>query len=85
MTRVKIRHYVVKGRKAFWQPTKKMKAAGFGPVPCGPDGPDAWARAEEWNRRWDQTRTGAAPSPATVIGARRPIRLTLGVNVQHDP
>jgi len=64
VTRVKIRHYVVKGRKAFWQPTKKMKAAGFGPVPCGPDGPDAWARAEEWNRRWDQTRTGAAPSPA---------------------
>jgi hypothetical protein len=61
---VKIRHYVVKHGKAFWQPTPKMKALGFGSVPCGADGPAAWARAEEWNRRWDQTRTGNAPSPA---------------------
>ncbi|WP_027527431.1 tyrosine-type recombinase/integrase [Bradyrhizobium sp. Ec3.3] len=64
MTRVKIRHYVVKRAKGFWQPTAKMKKLGFGPVPCGPDGPGAWAIAEEWNRRWDQTRFGAAPSSA---------------------
>ena len=64
MTAVEIRHYVVKRGKGFWQPTPKMKAVGFGPVPCGPDGPGAWALAEEWNRRWDQTRTGVAPSPA---------------------
>jgi hypothetical protein len=64
LTDVKIRHYVVKRRKGFWQPTAKMKAVGFGSVPCGPDGPRAWAIAEEWNRRWDQTRTGMAPSPA---------------------
>ena len=64
MTEVKIRHYVVKRSKGFWQPTKKMRAVGFGPVPCGIDGPDAWTRAEEWNRRWDQTRSGGAPSPA---------------------
>jgi hypothetical protein len=63
---VKIRHYAVKRRKGFWQPTPKMKALGFGSVPCGPDGPNAWARAEEWNRRWDQTRMGAAPSPSMV-------------------
>jgi hypothetical protein len=61
---VKIRHYVVKRSKGFWQPTAKMKAVGFGSVPCGSDGPRAWAIAEEWNRRWDQTRTGAATSPA---------------------
>jgi hypothetical protein len=64
VTEVKIRHYVVKRSKGFWQPTKKMRAVGFGPVPCGIDGPDAWTRAEEWNRRWDQTRSGGAPSPA---------------------
>jgi hypothetical protein len=38
----KIRHYVMKRGKGFWQPTKKMKALGFGPAPCGPDGPGAW-------------------------------------------
>jgi hypothetical protein len=64
MTKVKVRHYVVKRGKGFWQPTTKMKSLGFGPVPCGPDGPGAWALAEEWNRRWDQTRSGEAPSPA---------------------
>jgi hypothetical protein len=64
MTDVKIRHYDVKRGRGFWQPTPKMRAVGFGPVPCGPDGPGAWALAEEWNRRWDQTRTGVAPSPA---------------------
>ncbi|QOZ52956.1 tyrosine-type recombinase/integrase [Bradyrhizobium sp. CCBAU 53338] len=66
MTSVKVRHYVVKRGKGFWQPTRRMKSLGFGSVPCGPDGPGAWAVAEEWNRRWDQTRSGASPSPAMV-------------------
>jgi hypothetical protein len=65
MTRIKVRHYVVKrGRIGFWQPTPKMRALGFASVPCGRDGPDAWVTAEEWNRRWDATRRGQAPSPA---------------------
>ena len=64
MTTVKIRHYVVKRGKGFWQPTNKMREVGFGSVPCGPDGPAAWALAEQWNRRWDQSRTGVVPSPA---------------------
>jgi hypothetical protein len=66
MTRVKVRHYVVKGGKAFRQPTPKMKALGFHAVPLGQDGPDAWAIAERWNERWDKTRCGEAPSPAIV-------------------
>ena len=66
MTRVKVRHYVVKRGQAFWQPTKKMRALGFYSVPLGQDGPDAWARAEQWNDRWDKTRHGEAPSPAMV-------------------
>jgi len=68
VTNIKIRHYVVKRktRQAFWQPTKRMKALGFCSVPLGVDGPDAWALAEEWNRRWDATRRGVALSPAMV-------------------
>lgn len=66
MTRVKVRHYVVKRGQAFWQPTKKMRALGFYSVPLGQDGPDAWARAEQWNDRWDRTRRREAPSPAMV-------------------
>jgi hypothetical protein len=62
MTRIRIRHYVVKPHgMGFWQPTKKMRRLGFYSVPCGPDGPDAWRRAEEWNRRWDLTRRGGRP------------------------
>ena len=64
MTKVKVRHYVVKGGKAFWQPTPKMKALGFHAVPLGPDGPDGWAIAERWNGRWDKTRNCEVPSPA---------------------
>jgi hypothetical protein len=61
----RIRHYRVKRNgRGFWEPTPKMKALGFGNVPCGPDGPGAWAIAEGWNRRWDQTRSGEMPSPA---------------------
>jgi hypothetical protein len=43
-----------------------MRALGFFNVPCGPNGPDAWALAEEWNRRWLAVRKGEAPSPAMV-------------------
>jgi hypothetical protein len=52
--------------RTFWQPTPTMRAHGFCSVPCGPDGPDAWAIAELWNSRWDATRRGETPSPAKV-------------------
>ena len=64
MVRGQPRHYVVRRGRAFWQPTAKMKATGFHPVPLGPDGPVAFHIAEQWNRRWDAARTGLAPSPA---------------------
>lgn len=64
MGKVKIRYYVVKGGRGHWQPTAKMRGRGFFAVPCGPDGPKAWALAEEWNCRWQATRSGKAPSPA---------------------
>jgi hypothetical protein len=41
-----------------------MRGLGFYSVPCGQDGPNAWAIAEEWNRRWQAVKLGEAPSPA---------------------
>jgi hypothetical protein len=46
-----------------------MRAAGFYSVPCGLDGPEARAIAEEWNRRWLAVRRGEAPSPAMVTAS----------------
>jgi hypothetical protein len=69
VTSIKLKHYRVKrGGRGFWEPTKKMRALGFVSVPCGPDGPEAWATAEMWECRWQLTRRGEAPSPAMVSG-----------------
>jgi hypothetical protein len=70
MTNIKLRHYVVKGRKGFWQPTKAMRLLGFYSVPCGDDGPEAWAIAECWNARWDKTRRREQPSPVMVAAEK---------------
>lgn len=59
MVRIKIRHYVVKNGRGFWQPTKKMRKLGFASMICGPDGPKAWQFAEQMNAAWDKARQGA--------------------------
>ena len=47
MADIKIRNYQVRRNgRGFWEPTPRMRALGFRSVPCGPDGPDAWAIAE---------------------------------------
>jgi hypothetical protein len=62
---VKIPYYTVRRNgRGFWEPKPHMRALGFTSVPCGLDGPDAWAIAEEWNRRWQAVRRGEVPSPA---------------------
>lgn len=66
MGRVPIRYYVVRGGRGYWQPTRKMRRLGFACIPCGKDGPAAWAIAEKWNERWKATRKGLAPAPALV-------------------
>jgi hypothetical protein len=63
MGQVKIRYYTVKRGRGFWQPTADMRAAGFKPVACGPDGPDAWREAEECNARWRAHLTTAKAKP----------------------
>jgi len=67
MARGTPRYYRVRRNgRAFWEPTPRMKKLGFCNVPLGPDGPDAFKLAEEWNRRYEAARTGRAPSPALV-------------------
>ena len=41
-----------------------MKALGFPNVRCGANGPQAWAIAEQWNKRWQKVRIGGAISPS---------------------
>jgi hypothetical protein len=62
MGSVKIKYYVVKASgRAYWRPTRRMRAMGFHLVPLGNDGPDAWAIAQEWNKKWQAVRNGDAP------------------------
>jgi hypothetical protein len=52
VTNVKIPYYSQRRNgRGFWEPRPHMRALRFRSVPCGPDGPEAWAIAEEWNRR----------------------------------
>jgi hypothetical protein len=65
VARLKIPYYSVRRNgRAFWEPRPHMRALGFYSVPCGKDGPDAWAIAEVWNRRWQAVKRAEAPSPA---------------------
>jgi hypothetical protein len=62
---VRIPYYSVRRNgRGYWEPRPHMRAFGFYSVPCGHDGPYAWAIAEEWNRRWQAVKRGEAPSPA---------------------
>ncbi|MEM8636135.1 MAG: hypothetical protein AAGF33_14270 [Pseudomonadota bacterium] len=52
MGQVKIPYYHVNEfGKGHWKPGKKARELGFGNVSCGTDGPAAWAKARDMNRR----------------------------------
>jgi hypothetical protein len=67
MGRVKIPYYVVVKGRGYWRPHPRMRALGFCIVRCGADGPDAWALADEWNRRWQAVRRGDVPAPILSV------------------
>jgi len=69
MGKVNVRYYCVRKGRGYWQPTSVMRALGFRPVACGPDGPAAWARAEELNGIWDAR---AAPAFTAADIPQRP-------------
>lgn len=59
-----IRYYEIdRHGKGRWRPKGSARALGFRDVPCGVDGPVAWAIAEDWNRRLDDARSGRALPP----------------------
>ena len=60
MGTVRIRHYRIRKGRGYWEPTARMKAIGFRLTPLGPDGPEAWLKAERLNCQWDQTRKDGA-------------------------
>lgn len=65
MGKVRVRYYsVIKGR-GYWQPTTAMRALGFRPTSCGPDGPSAWAAAEKMNAAWD-ARQASPEAPVQI-------------------
>ena len=66
MGRVKIPYYVVAKGRGYWRPHPRMRSFGFQIVRCGPDGPEAWALAAEWNKRWQAVRKGDAQPPANI-------------------
>jgi len=82
MGRVKIPYYRVKRSNGFWEPTREMREAGLKAVACGPDGPDAWRKAQECNVAWraiklrgDGPRAPLAP-PGSLDEAFRRYRAT---------
>jgi hypothetical protein len=47
-----------------------MAKLGFHHVACGPDGPEAWAIAESWNRKWDEAyKAHATIAASTAVAA----------------
>jgi hypothetical protein len=61
MGRIKIPYYTAIAGRGYWRPTRKMRTLGFQIVRCGADGPEAWALAAEWSKRWQAVRKGDAP------------------------
>jgi hypothetical protein len=65
--RPKLKHYVVRKGRGYWLATVSMQALGFpSSVRCGPDGPDAWRVAHEWEERWQRVRLNREPPPKHV-------------------
>ena len=60
---LRIPNYVVKRGRGFWQTTVAMREAGFEPVPCGQDGPEAWRKATECNARWAEFQAASKGRP----------------------
>lgn len=63
MGRVKIPFYRVKRGNGFWEPTPTMREAGMVATPCGPDGPNAWAKALALNQEWQSRRKAKTTRP----------------------
>jgi integrase len=59
MARLIVRHVIGRGGAYYFQPTAKMKQAGFRSEALGRNAAAAFARAEALNAEWDTLRRGA--------------------------
>lgn len=70
MGKVKIPYYRTKRGNGFWEPTREMREAGLEALACGPDGPEAWRKAEECNARWRAIKNkGTTAAPRAPAGS----------------
>lgn len=70
MAKVDIPYYVVVKGRGYWRPKANMTALGFQRVSCGPDGPIAWAIAQERNTAWQRVRQGLDQPPVALAGQK---------------
>src|SRR5215467_7547685 len=69
MTRSKPKHTRIRNGHLYFEPTKRMKAAGFVSRALGPDCDEARAFAEGLDRQWQTLRQGLAASNETIESA----------------
>lgn len=72
MTKVKIRHLVIKGALHYWQPSATIRRLGFAPRRLSDDRTAAIVEAERLNAEADQARERAHAAPAPRRRARGP-------------
>ena len=58
---MRLPYYRVKRGNGFWEPTREMREAGLEALACGPDGPEAWAKAKAQIDRWNAIKRGGDP------------------------
>ena len=61
MVPVKIRYYVIKNGRGYFQPTKAMREQGFQARCLGLDGPEAWAESHRLYEDWLRIKSGEKP------------------------
>lgn len=65
MAMIRVPYYVVRNGRGYWQPKKSMRALGFECTACGPDGPEAHAKAQALNAKWEEFSREKVTAPAT--------------------
>lgn len=70
MVPVKLRYYVIKNGRGYFQPSKAMRQHGFDARCLGENGPPAWAEAHRLYEDWLRVQRGE--KPASEIGKGYP-------------
>ena len=86
----RVRHLVHKGAASYWQPSKRMRAAGFLPITLTGTPSQRVAEAERLNGLWDKWRGGndkvidlATSKPVIPDSVAALVRLYRGIGKEH--